>query len=222
MTSLYHFTMILPRAILFDFDGTLADSYEAITASVNHVRNRHDLAPLALAEVRRYVGHGIQQLLAQLVPGADPEESTRFYRAHHATVCESGTRLLPGVHGTVAELHQRGYRLGVCSNKLRRFTSRLLDHLGLLPLLDVVVGPEDVARLKPAPDMLLAALKTLKVPLGEALYIGDMSVDIDTARAAGVPVWVVATGSDTLEALRAAGPDRVLTEFRELAVLLPA
>jgi HAD superfamily hydrolase (TIGR01509 family) len=129
---------------------------------------------------------------------------------------------LPGVLDTVTELHRRGYRLGVCSNKLRQYTRRLLDHLGLLPVVAAVVGPEDVARLKPAPDMLLAALRTLDVPAGEALYVGDMRVDIETARAAGVPVWVVATGSDTLETLRTAGPDRVLAEFRELAALLPA
>ncbi len=210
-----------PRAIVLDFDGTLADSYGAITASVNHVRADRGLPPLPEADVRRYVGHGLDHLLARLAPGSDPQENVMLYRAHHPTVMRSGTRLLPGVETTLRSLHERGLRLAVCSNKLRVFTRELLDGLGLGPLIEVVVGPEDVARLKPAPDMLLAALNRLGVTPPEALYVGDMLVDIETARAAGVRVWVVATGSETAAALEAAGPDRLLATFAELAEVLP-
>ena len=69
-----------------------------------------------------------------------------------------------------------------------------------------MLGPEDVARPKPAPDMLVAALQRLGVAAAEALYIGDMSVDVETARGAGVKVWVVATGSEERDALERAGP----------------
>jgi phosphoglycolate phosphatase-like HAD superfamily hydrolase len=86
-----------------------------------------------------------------------------------------------------------------------------------------VLGPEDVARPKPAPDMLRVALERLGVAPARALYVGDMGVDVETARAAGVPVWVVATGSDTREALAAARPDRLLTGLAELpGQLFPA
>ena len=209
-----------PRAVVFDFDGTLADSYAAITASVNHVRAHHGLPPLAEPEVRRHVGHGVVHLLHHLVPGADPEADVARYRAHHPSVLRDGTRLLPGVADTLAALHRAGFRLAVCSNKPRVFTQPLLGMLGLAPLLGAVVGPEDVTRLKPAPDMLRAALRALAAAPAEALYVGDMVVDIETARAAGVPVWVIATGSDAAAALRAAGPDRLLTAFTEVAELL--
>lgn len=82
-----------------------------------------------------------------------------------------------------------------------------------------VIGPEDAARIKPAPDMLLAALNQLNVHAAEALYVGDMVVDIETARAAGVTVWVIPTGSDDLPTLQAARPDCVLGSFRELVSL---
>jgi phosphoglycolate phosphatase-like HAD superfamily hydrolase len=92
----------------------------------------------------------------------------------------------------------------------------LLDFLKLAPLIEVALGPEDVARPKPAPDMLLAALERLGISAAEALYVGDMTVDIETARAAGVAVWAVATGSDEEATLRAARPDRLLHSLSEL------
>lgn len=205
------------RAVLFDFDGTLADSYAAIAASVNHVRALHGLPPLDESEVRRHVGRGPEHLLAATVPGADPFDGIQRYRAHHPSVMYEKTRLLPGAAESIRRLKQSGRLLGVCSNKPSFFTSRLLDHLGLLAHLDAVLGPEDVARPKPAPDMLLAALERLRVPAAEALYVGDMVVDIETARAAGVRVWAVPTGSEALAALEAARPDRLLRDLTELS-----
>lgn len=208
--------MTPPRAFVFDFDGTLADSYAAITASVNHVRAHHGLSSLPEREVRRHVGHGVAHLLRNLVPGTDPEADATRYRAHHSSVLRGGTRLLPGVGPTLTALHERGVLLAVCSNKPRLFTQPLLTFLGLAPLLGAVVGPEDVPHLKPAPDMLREALRQLDVAPAEAVYVGDMVVDIETARAAGVPVWVIATGSDDARRLRAAGPERFLGAFTEI------
>jgi phosphoglycolate phosphatase-like HAD superfamily hydrolase len=96
----------------------------------------------------------------------------------------------------------------------------LLNWLAIAERFEAVFGPEDVARPKPYPDMLLEALCRFAVPAAEALYVGDMVVDIQTARAAGVQVWVVPSGSDTREDLIAAGPDRVLRSIGDLTRLL--
>lgn len=208
------------RAILFDFDGTLADSYQAITASVNHVRAAYRLSPLEEPEVRRHVGRGLAYLLEHTVPGVDLESASTRYRAHHPSVMRIQTRLLPGAAEAVRAARSRGLQVAVCSNKPSAFTRELLDYLGLMPLTSLVVGPEDVARPKPAPDMLLTALVRLGVAPQEALYVGDMVVDIETARAAGVPVWVVPTGSEPRDRLAAAQPDRLLQDLRELPLLL--
>ncbi len=210
-----------PRAVLFDFDGTLADSYAGITATVNHVRAAHGLPPMAVDEVRRYVGHGPAHLLKHTVPGADPVQDTARYRAHHPTVMREGTRLLPGAAEALRALKERGLRLALCSNKPRVFTADLLDYLGLGSTFDAVLGPEDVPRPKPAPDMLRAALGKLHVAAAEAVYIGDMAIDVQTARGAGVRVWVVATGSDEPATLEAAGPDRLLGSLAEVPELIP-
>lgn len=210
------------KAVLFDFDGTLGDSYPAITASVNHVRGLHGLPPLSEPEVRRHVGRGPHYLLEHTVPAGDIETNITDYRAHHPSVLRSGTRLMPGAEDALRDLHTHGLRLGICSNKPVDFTRKLVAYLGVQSYLDLLVGPEDVARPKPAPDMLRLALTRLRVEATQTLYVGDMTVDIQTARSAGVSVWVVPTGSDDIETLRQARPDRLLRDLQELPGLLTA
>jgi phosphoglycolate phosphatase len=197
-------------AVFFDFDGTLIDSYAAIAASVNHVRGRHGLPALPVEEVKRYVGRGPEHLFGHTVPGSDVEKNLAIYRAHHPTIMAGLTQLLPGAAETIERLDAAGISLGLCSNKPRLFSQGLLEHLGIAERFRVVLGPEDVPHLKPAPDMLRLALERLKLRAAEALYVGDMTVDIETARAAGVTVWIVPTGSDRRDVLAAARPDRLL------------
>jgi phosphoglycolate phosphatase len=208
------------RAVVFDFDGTLVDSYPGITASVNHVRALHRLPPLSEAEVRTHVGRGVMYLLQHTVGPAASDQDVAAYRAHHPSVMLQGTHLLQGAAEMLQALKSQGLRLAICSNKPRDFTLQLLNHLQLMPLLDAVLGPEDVAQPKPAPDMLQAALVRLGVPAEAALYVGDMIVDIQTARAAGVRVWVVPTGSNDRATLKEAHPDRLLEGLSELPSLI--
>jgi len=213
----------MTKAALFDFDGTLADSFEAIAASTNHVRLAYGLPPLPEDVVRRYVGYGLAHLMRELVPGADPDAAVALYREHHPAVMTAGTRLMPGVARTVPELARRGLRLGVCSNKRVEFTRRLVQAFGLAEFFAAVLGPEDVAnRPKPDPVMLLEGCRRLGVSPAEAVYVGDMTIDVETARAAGIPVWLVPGGALGVESAAAAGPDRVLGGFAELLELLPA
>jgi 2-phosphoglycolate phosphatase len=210
------------RAALFDFDGTLADSFAAITASANHVRGQFGLPALSKSDVRSHVGHGLAHLMSVLVPNAPVEEAIALYRAHHETVMFALTQPMPGVVRTIGELARRGYRLGVCSNKRVEFTRRLVDALGLQPHIACVLGPEDVGdRPKPDPLMLLEGVRRLEVSPAEAVYVGDMDVDVETGKAAGIPVWIVRGGAVSDSAALGAGPDRVLNSFAELLDLLP-
>ncbi len=210
------------KAVLFDFDGTLADSFDAITASTNHVRDSYGLPPLPEPVVRRYVGFGLTNLLEQLVPGADPAEAAARYREHHAKVMVGGTRLRTGVAETIPILHQRGYRMAVCSNKLVQYTRDLVAAFGLEPYFQAVLGPEDVGgRAKPDPDMLLEGLRRLGVSAAEAVYVGDMAIDVHCARAAGLPVWILPGGATGHEPASEAAPDRILKSFDQILELLP-
>ena len=110
--------------------------------------------------------------------------------------------------------------MALCSNKPRDYSEELLAHLHLRDHFAAVVGPEDVDRIKPAPDMVLEALRRIQVPAAEALFVGDMSVDVQTARAAGVTVWVVPTGSESRDVLQAAKPDRLFGDLGEVLAAL--
>jgi 2-phosphoglycolate phosphatase len=197
------------EAVLFDFDGTLADSFPAITDSTNHVRAQYGLPPLSEATVRDFVGLGLTNLLERLVPGAPPADAVAHYRAHHGSVMLAGTRLFPGVPETLQALRAQGRKLAVCSNKSVHFTRGLVQQLGLAELFPIVLGPEDVAAPKPDPAMLLEALRLLKVSPSRALYIGDMTIDTRTAHAAGMPCWIMPGGPGTHDI----APDLYLNDF---------
>ncbi len=204
------------KAVCFDFDGTLADNFAAIAAGVNHVRALRDLKPLSLEEVKHCVGRGIVYLITHTVPAGEPAANIAAYDEYFPKVMLKGTSLLPGAADALAYLHRSGRKIALCSNKMSRFSRVLLENLHVYSYFAAVLGPEDVERPKPAPDMLLAAMKKLGVTAAETLYIGDMTVDVQTARAAGVSVWIVATGAESRQTVQAAEPEFVLDGLRDL------
>jgi len=207
-----------PKAYLFDLDGTLVDSFRAIELSVNHVRQFHNLTPLPMDAVRAAVGRGLQKLMELTIPVGDLDANCSLFTAHHPGVIAVGTDVLPGVRETLAALQGRGARLGVCSNKPLALTTELLSTVGLIQYFSTVFGPERCPRPKPAPDMLLGALAELQVAAAETLYVGDMTIDIETGKAAGVEVWVIPSGTQSRDVLAGASPQRILTDFRELLI----
>lgn len=211
---------MLPKLVLFDFDGTLADGFPGIAEAVNAVRVSRGHEPVELEQVKQYVGWGLDHLIEKIVPGTDLDVDIPLYRSHYASTMLTGTELLPGTVDVVQTLHQCGVRLGVCSNKKRLYTEQLLAHLGIMPPIEKVFGPDDVPHHKPAPDMLLAALTYFQVGAAETIYVGDMIVDIQCAHAAGVPIWAIPTGAMTAEQLSAERPTKLLKNMDEMLALL--
>ena len=129
------------QAVLFDFDGTLADSYPAIAASVNYIRQLRGHEPLPVEEVKRHVGRGPAHLLTQTIPGTDLSIDLDRYRAHHPTVMFELTHLLPGAATTLSALHRAGRKVALCSNKPRLFSDKLLAGLGIGEAFTTVIRP---------------------------------------------------------------------------------
>jgi len=208
------------RAIVFDLDGTLIDSYAPITASLNHARKAFDLPSLPADAVRRCVGRGLESLIADLVGSDRIEAGVRLFRERYAKVYADGTFALPEVPETLRALRKAGYRMGVASNKPARFSEPILARLGLLPAIDCVMGPDVVDSHKPEPTMIHRCLENLEVRRDEAVYVGDMVLDVESAARAAVAVLLVPGGSSTAEELSRTG-QRLLSSFADLRALLP-
>jgi len=183
------------RAIVFDLDGTLVDSFEAIHASLIVAMTSLNLPPWDLDTTVRHVGRGVDFLVESAVGPALKDKALELFRTDYAKTCLTRTRLLPTVCETLTRLVRSGYALAVATNKPIDFTRNILEHLGVASYFRCVLGPEQVARPKPAPDMLQAILASLEVQPSQCLYVGDMPLDVETATQAGVSCILVATGA---------------------------
>jgi phosphoglycolate phosphatase len=212
----------LIRGIIFDFDGTLIDSYEPITESLNQVREAFGKPPLALGEVKGMVGHGLEHLIEAAIGPGKVADGVRIFRERYATICESRTTILPQVRETLEELDRRTYQMAIATNKPSYFARDILKALDVEHLFVEVLGPNDVERPKPDPEMLEIIMSRLGLGSDETLYVGDMPLDIEVARNAGVSVYALPTGSASRDDLLARRPDRLLHKFSDLLVYLPA
>jgi phosphoglycolate phosphatase len=174
--------------VLFDFDGTLADTARDLAAAVNRVRAKRGLAELDASTVRPYASMGARGLL-RIGFGITPEHADyavlrdEFLERYAESVCVH-TTLFPGMGALVGELERRSIAWGIVTNKARRFTDRIVPQLGLRPA--CVVCGDSTAHLKPHPAPLLLAAETLRLAPQECMYVGDDLRDVQAARAAGM------------------------------------
>ena len=208
------------RGLVFDLDGTLVDSYAAIAESLNHARAGWDLPALSEDEVRHQVGRGLESLIADLVGPDRVEEGVVRFRDRYAEVYATGTLVLDGVPETLERLAGAGYSMAVASNKPARFTGPILTHFGLDHLFVTVEGPDTAGSTKPEPEMIRRCIRAMDLPAGDAVYVGDMVLDVESGRRAGVDVILVAGGSSTFEKLKETGAP-VLKSIRQLTEMLP-
>jgi len=204
------------RGVLFDFDGTLADSFDAIAESVNFVRTENHLPELRFEEIKSHVGHGLEHLMEKMLPGCDVGQAKKAYHAHHKIHMKTHTRLYPNAREFLSMLQLSGISMGVCSNKPVGFTTELIEHLGISSFFKVVLGPEDVPNPKPAPDMLIEAAKRLKIKHNEVVYVGDMDVDIKASGAAGMEVWIVRHDDSSFKISEEIASENIHISFLEI------
>ena len=177
------------RLAIFDLDGTLADTRFDIARSLIRVLEAHGLSAPPEPDVIAAIGWGAPRLV-QTALGPDRQHLVETvgaaFRADYRANLVVETEVYDGIPDLLARLAEAGTSLAVATNKPGELTRGLLDRLGLLERFDVVAAPEDVARPKPAPDMLLWVLERTGVPATEAVMVGDMETDLASARAAGL------------------------------------
>lgn len=212
-------------ALVFDLDGTLADSAEDIRHALD--RAFRDIGVDVSDRLLSLVdGSPLEEIFAVAVPGGTADELERFvrsYRHHYESSLVRTTRLYPGVRETLEVLHalRPRVRLAIATSKRTDTARALVEALGIAPLFDTVVGSgAGHLRPKPEPDLLLAVATTLDVSPSRTLMVGDTLRDIVAGRRAGMRTAAVTYGLGAADALIEARPDYVLEEFDELLVVL--
>jgi phosphoglycolate phosphatase len=209
------------RAVLFDLDGTLVDSYTALADAVNFARRQHGLHELSAARIRDFVGDGLDKMLQRAFETEElPSTARAAFENRYDEVCCEKSKILDDVAETVASLHELGVAMAVCTNKPTFFSKKILDFLELSPFFRAIVGPDLAGARKPDAQHVLHTLAATDCPAEDALFVGDMPIDVHAARNSGVAVAVVPTGSSTEEALRASAPDHYLERFSDLLAVV--
>lgn len=188
------------RAILFDFDYTLADSSPGIIACANTALAQLGL-PLAQPDrIRATIGLPLAETFVQLTGMHDPELQATFvhlFTAHADRIMVDSTTLYDSGREVIPELVHQGLRLGVVSTKFRSRLEGVLEREGLLAFFSVLVGGDNVPRQKPAPDGLLLAASLLALDVTDCLYVGDNPVDAQAARQAAMDFVGLLSGPTT-------------------------
>jgi phosphoglycolate phosphatase len=185
------------KAIIFDFDNTLADSAAAIAECAAFALGRLGLTGVPLHKLNLTHGLPLPEMFLHLAGPqhiARRDEFVRLYREHADKVMMPMTTLFESVPKTLPLLKKSGLSLGIVSTKGRLRIQPILEREGLLALFDVIIGGEDVTEYKPAPQGLLAAVGRLASSPAECLYVGDSPVDAEAAMRAGVPFVAVLSG----------------------------
>ena len=202
------------RLVIFDMDGTLTDSSQVIANAINHVRGRLGLPPMEPEKIVSRIND------PHLNAAEYFYETERFEPRHESWFAEYYSAnhhrellLYEGIRDLLTWLKERGCLLAVATNAYRRSTLETLEHLGIRPFFDALASYDEVARGKPAPDMLWKILKELDCRPEEALFVGDGERDLLAAEAAGIDFVLVEWGFSRHDA-------QALGTVRELKRLL--
>jgi len=211
------------RAVLFDLDGTLADSLADLANATNWALTQLGCPTHPLESYRYFVGEGARQLCARALPTDKQnlvDDALRLMRERYDAHCFDLTKLYPGIPELISALAERHYRLAVLSNKPDVFTKRMIArYLNPSPF-TIVRGQLPNVPLKPDPTAALQISQEIGVPPAQWLYLGDTNTDMRTARAAGMHAAGVLWGFRDREELLESGAEHIVAKPEEVLQLL--
>lgn len=218
----------LPQLIMFDLDGTLADSAADITTALNRALDDLALPPVADEVVRNGIGRGAARLMDVALQHVRPQLDnamqrqveneqllSAFMHRYEDAVCEFST-VYPGVREFLDAAKAQSINMACITNKPLKPANALLDALELSEYFSVVLGGDSLTHKKPHPEPLQHTLRHFSVTPDKALMIGDSRNDVEAAKAAGVRVLTLPYGYNYGEAIEASEPDRVVATLADM------
>ncbi len=193
--------------IVFDLDGTLVDSNEAISLCFNLALQEMGHAVRPIHEVAKLIGLPLHDMFAEFIQRNDVDEAVARYRAHYQTICIEKTKLFPDTRNLLDYLRSSKIKMAVATNKPLGFTRNILESTGIAEYFGMIAGPDNVEFPKPHPAMLQLVMDTMMTDNTQTAYVGDSITDCLTAKQAGVTMLAVATGAHTQQELRQVSPE---------------
>jgi phosphoglycolate phosphatase len=214
--------------IMFDLDGTLIETAPEICDAVNDTLQVFALPSVAQSQVNDWIGHGTRELLIQALAfvGKMTVEAVRAsdslptilaeFDRNYQRRCGTRSHLYPRVREVLQALREQNVKLVVVTNKEGRYTQTVLDAHQLAPMFDRVISGDTLPTKKPHPAGIHSCLAQFEVKAERALFVGDSSIDVATARNAGVAVWALPYGYNMGQPIESCTPDRVIADFSAL------
>lgn len=219
--------------ITFDLDGTLVDTAREIAEAANRTLLEIGLPRRDTADVTQLIGHGTRELMLGLLRQAaqsaaddalrtwieqlDHEAVMQCFEQHYGDTTGTDSQLYPGVQTGLDQLRQAGIRMACVTNKELRFAVKVLEVTGLSTYFPIVIGGDSLPQKKPDPSVIQYCLDALNVDQLNAAHVGDSSIDVETAKRAGVAAWALPYGYNGGRPIEQAQPDHVFATVAEVA-----
>src|SRR5690606_4216591 len=213
------------KAVIFDLDGTLIDTLQDLAVSCNHVLAQYGYPVHPVNSYKLFVGNGVRKLVERALPADHRTEATieavkQTFISYYQLHAQDNTRPYAGIEELLQQLKVQNFLLGVASNKYHEATVALVAHYFRPATFDLVLGHREGRPAKPDPDIVLETLSTFAVDKQECIYVGDSSVDMQTATRAGVTAVGVTWGFRTEAELRENGADYIIHSPLQLLAVL--
>ncbi|WEX11567.1 phosphoglycolate phosphatase [Chelativorans sp. AA-79] len=212
--------------LVFDLDGTLVDTAPDLLASLNHCLRTVDVPEVADGEIRRYVGSGSRAMIERAfaahgrpTKAEELDALQRLFIEHYTAGMPGLSQPFPGVRAALSRFGETGFAMAVCTNKLEGLSRTLLEALSMTEWFEAICGADTFAHRKPDPRHLVDTIERAGGDRDRAVMVGDSRTDIDTAKAAGIPVVAVDFGY-TDRPVHEFEPSIVISHFDDLTLEL--
>jgi HAD superfamily hydrolase (TIGR01509 family) len=209
------------RGIVFDFDGTIVDSMQMVFEALNDALKRQSLPTIEVELLGRMAGLPVIDIIsskAYITEAAAKEVEKDVFKTY-TSFCRTSCQLLPHVESTLKTLKSKKIKLGLFTTTPTKPLMAVEKKFSLKDYFDIMIAKED-AENKPNPEGLNKIVKEFGIRKDECLYVGDSPIDILTGKAAGIKAIAVTTGIATLQQLKEANPDGIISDLEKLLVYI--